>query len=57
MSLRVLLSQKKIEIILKRLASQLIEKFNEFDNVVLVGLQRSGIQLLDGLGELLENNY
>ena len=57
MSLRVLLSQKKIEIILKRLASQLIEKVNDFDKVVLVGLQPRGIHLLQRLVELLENNY
>ena len=57
MSLRVLLSHKKIEIILKRLASQLIEKFNDFDQVVLVGLQPRGIHLLHRLVELLENDY
>ena len=53
---RVLLSHKKIEIILKRLASQLIEKFNDFDKVVLVGLQPRD-HLLHRLDELLENNY
>ena len=57
MSLRVLLSHKKIEIILKRLASQLIEKFNDFDQVVLVGLQPRGIHLLHRLVELLQNDY
>ena len=57
MSPRVLLSHKKIEIILKRLASQLIEKFNDFDEVVLVGLQPRGIHLLHRLVELLENDY
>ncbi|MGB2555143.1 MAG: bifunctional pyr operon transcriptional regulator/uracil phosphoribosyltransferase PyrR [Flavobacteriaceae bacterium] len=43
--------------ILKRLASQLIEKFNDFDQVVLVGLQPRGIHLLHRLVELLENDY
>ena len=57
MSLRVLLSHKKIEIILKRLASQLIEKFNDFDEVVLVGLQPRGIHLLQRLVELLESDH
>jgi pyrimidine operon attenuation protein/uracil phosphoribosyltransferase len=57
MSPRVLLSDKKIEIILKRLASQLIEKFIDFDEVVLVGLQPRGIHLLDRLVKLLENDY
>ncbi len=57
MAQRVLLSQKKIEIILKRLASQLIEKFNDFNEVVLVGLQPRGIFLLNRLVELLKNDY
>ena len=57
MSSRILLSQKKIEIILNRLASQMIEKFNDFDEVVLVGLQPRGIHLLNRLVSLLEKNY
>ena len=57
MSLKILLSQKKIEIILKRLASQLLEKFNDFNEVVLVGLQPRGIHLLHRLVELLQNDY
>ena len=57
MAHRVLLSHKKIEIILKRLASQLIEKFNDFNEVVLVGLQPRGIFLLNRLVELLKNDY
>ena len=57
MSGRILLSQKKIEIILNRLASQLIEKFKDFDDVVLVGLQPRGIYLLNRLVLLLENDY
>ena len=57
MSLKILLSQKKIEIILNRLASQLLEKFNDFNEVVLVGLQPRGIHLLHRLVELLQNDY
>jgi len=57
MSARILLSQKKIEIILNRLASQLIEKFKDFNDVVLVGLQPRGIYLLNRLVSLLENDY
>ncbi len=57
MSPRILLSNKKIEIILHRLASQLIEKFNDFDDVVLVGLQPRGIYLLNRLVELLQIEY
>ena len=57
MAHRVLLSHKKMEIILKRLASQLIEKFNDFNEVVLVGLQPRGIFLLNRLVKLLKNDY
>ena len=57
MSPRILLSHKKIEIILNRLACQLIEKYNDFEEVVLVGLQPRGIHLLNRLVELLEKDY
>ena len=54
---KILLSQKKIEIILKRFASQLLEKFSDFSDVVLVGLQPRGIHLLQRLVEILQNDY
>ena len=57
MSARILLSHQKIEIILNRLSSQLIERFDDFKNVVLVGLQPRGIHLLDRLVNLLEEEY
>ena len=57
MSPRILLSHKKIKIILNRLACQLIEKYNDFEEVVLVGLQPRGIHLLNRLVELLEKDY
>lgn len=57
MSPRVLLSHKKIEIILNRLACQLIENFNDFNGVVLIGLQPRGIHLLNRLVDLLEKKY
>ena len=57
MSARILLSHQKIEIILNRLSSQLIEKYDDFENVVLVGLQPRGIHLLDRLVNLLEKDY
>jgi pyrimidine operon attenuation protein/uracil phosphoribosyltransferase len=57
MSARILLSHQKIEIILNRLSSQLIERFDDFKNVVLVGLQPRGIHLLDRLVNLLEVEY
>ncbi|MDA9660564.1 bifunctional pyr operon transcriptional regulator/uracil phosphoribosyltransferase PyrR [Flavobacteriaceae bacterium] len=57
MSSKILLSSKKIDIILKRLACQLIEKYPDFNQVVLVGLQPRGIYLLDRLVTLLEKDY
>lgn len=57
MSPRILLSHKKIEIILNRLSCQLIEKFNDFDDVVLVGLQPRGVYLLNRLVGMLEKSY
>ena len=57
MSPRILLSHKKIEIILNRLSCQLIEKFNDFDDLVLVGLQPRGVYLLNRLVGMLEKSY
>ena len=57
MSSKILLSSKKIDIILNRLACQLIEKYSDFSRVVLVGLQPRGIYLLDRLVALLERDY
>ena len=45
MSPKILLSPKKIDIILNRLACQLIEKYSDFSQVILVGLQPRGILL------------
>ena len=57
MSPKVLLSSKKIDIILNRLACQLIEKYPDFSQVVLVGLQPRGIFLLDRILIILKKKY
>ena len=57
MSPKILLSTKKIEVILNRLACQLIEKHRDLSNVVLVGLQPRGTFLLDRLVSLLKNYH
>jgi len=54
MAPKVLLSEKKVNIILSRLCHQLIERHGDFSNVVLVGLQPRGTLLLDQLLILLE---
>jgi len=55
MELKVLLDEKKINVILNRLCCQLIERHGDFSNTVLVGLQPRGTFLLDQLADLLEN--
>ena len=57
MSKKVLLNSKEIEIILHRLACQLIEKHNDFSDTVLIGLQPRGSYLAKRLAELLVNDY
>jgi pyrimidine operon attenuation protein/uracil phosphoribosyltransferase len=57
MSKKVLLNSKEIEIILHRLACQLIENHNDFSECVLIGLQPRGTYLAQRLASILENEY
>jgi pyrimidine operon attenuation protein/uracil phosphoribosyltransferase len=57
MSRKILLNSKDIEIILHRLACQLIENHNDFSNTVLIGLQPRGSFLANRLLSLLKNDY
>jgi pyrimidine operon attenuation protein/uracil phosphoribosyltransferase len=57
MSKKILLNSKDIEIILHRLACQLIENHNDFSNTVLIGLQPRGTFLAKRLLSLLKNEY
>ena len=57
MSKKVLLNSKEIEIILHRLACQLIENHNDFSNTILIGLQPRGAFLAKRLALLLETEY
>lgn len=57
MSQKVLLNAKEVNIILHRLACQLIEKHNDFSNTVLIGLQPRGIYLANRLAKILEEDY
>ncbi|MFY0603466.1 MAG: bifunctional pyr operon transcriptional regulator/uracil phosphoribosyltransferase PyrR [Flavobacteriaceae bacterium] len=57
MSKKVLLNSKEIEIILHRLACQLIENHNDFSDTVLIGLQPRGVFLAKRLAHLLETEY
>ena len=57
MSRKTLLTSKEIEIILHRLACQLIENHNDFSNTVLIGLQPRGAFLAKRLTNLLTDEY
>ncbi len=57
MSKKILLNSKEIEIILHRLACQLIENHNDFSDSVLIGLQPRGVYLAKRLATLLEEEY
>ncbi len=57
MSQKVLLNEKEVNIILHRLACQLIEKHNDFSNTILIGLQPRGKHLADRLLQILQSDY
>lgn len=57
MGQKVLLNAKEVHIALHRLACQLIENHDTFQNTVLIGIQPRGVFLADRLKQLLENEY
>lgn len=57
MSQKVLLTSKEIDIILHRLACQLIENHLDFKNTVLVGLQPRGSYVAERLKLILTGTY
>ena len=57
MGQKVLLTAKEVDIILNRLACQLIEKHLDFAQTVLIGIQPRGRFLADRLCRLLESRY
>lgn len=54
---KVLLTAKEVDIILRRLACQLIEKHLDFKDTILVGLQPRGTFLLQRLLDILHKEY
>ena len=54
MSQKVLLTSKEVNIILHRLACQLIEKHLDFSSSVLIGIQPRGVYLAQRLKNILE---
>jgi pyrimidine operon attenuation protein/uracil phosphoribosyltransferase len=57
MGKKILLNSKEIHIILHRLACQLIENHNNFENTVLIGIQPRGIYLAERLVSILKEDY
>lgn len=57
MSQKVLLNAKEVNIILHRLACQLIENHDDFSNTVLIGLQPRGKYLANRLAKMLKDDY
>jgi len=57
MSQKILLTSKEVNIILHRLACQLIEKHLDFSDTILIGIQPRGTFLAERLKDLLENDY
>jgi len=57
MSQIVLLTSKEVNIILHRLACQLIENHLDFSNSVLIGIQPRGVSLAERLKIILETEY
>lgn len=57
MGQKVLLSEKEVNIILNRLACQLIEKHYDFTDTLLIGIQPRGVFLAERLKSLLQDEY
>ncbi len=57
MSQKVLLNATEVNIILHRLACQLIENHNDFSNTVIIGLQPRGKYLAKRLAKMLKEDY
>lgn len=57
MAPKPLLNAQQIDILLHRLACQLIENHRDFTHTILIGLQPRGVMLLDRLVDLLQTSY
>jgi len=57
MDKKLLLTSKEVDIILHRLACQLVEKHLDFSNTILIGIQPRGKFLAERIKTILENEY
>lgn len=52
---RVIIDATKFELIVKRLAHQLVEEFNDFEDTCIIGLQPRGVKLAEYLANILDS--
>ncbi len=57
MSRKVLLDSNQLDIILHRLACQLVEKHTNFEDTVLIGIQPRGIYVAERIINILKDEY
>ncbi|OIQ18637.1 MAG: PyrR protein [Flavobacterium sp. MedPE-SWcel] len=57
MSQKILLTSREVNIILHRLACQLIENHLDFENTILIGLQPRGRFVAERIKQILEQEY
>lgn len=57
MSTKILLDSKEINILLHRLACQLIENHGDFSNTILIGIQPRGVFVLNRIKAILQNDF
>lgn len=57
MNQKILLNTKEVNIILHRLACQLIENHDDFSDTVLIGIQPRGTFLANRIQQILEKEY
>ncbi|WMW78808.1 bifunctional pyr operon transcriptional regulator/uracil phosphoribosyltransferase PyrR [Flavobacterium sp. 20NA77.7] len=57
MSQKILLTSKEVNIILHRLACQLIENHLDFSNTILIGIQPRGSFLAERIAKILRDEY
>lgn len=57
MSQKILLTSKEVNIILHRLACQLIEKHSDFSTTILIGIQPRGSFLAERIAKILKDDY
>ena len=50
---RVILKEEKFRLCLERLAEQLIETYNDFDGVCIIGIQEKGVLLSKRLLDII----